>query len=67
MNTELRTGIVKFFNNDKGFGFITDKENGEEVFVHATGLKQKIRQNDRVTFETQEGKKGTIAVEVTLA
>lgn len=62
----METGTVKFFNESKGFGFIT-KEDGKEVFVHVSGLKQDIRQNDRVEFEVEEGKKGLSAVNVRLA
>jgi CspA family cold shock protein len=64
----MKTGTVKFFNETKGFGFIKDDETGEEIFVHITGLKsQKIRENDQVTFDVVEGKKGVNAVDVTLA
>jgi CspA family cold shock protein len=62
----MNKGTVKFFNETKGFGFITG-ENGEEVFVHVSGLREEIRQNDEVTYETQEGKKGLNAVNVSLA
>ncbi|WP_412468104.1 cold-shock protein [Pedobacter sp. KLB.chiD] len=56
-------GTVKFYNESKGFGFITT-ESGEEVFVHATGLTDKISQHDRVEFEVAQGKKGLNAVYV---
>ena len=59
----MKTGTVKFYNNAKGFGFIKD-ESGQEVFVHATGLIDKIRENDIVTFEVTDGKKGLTAVNV---
>ncbi|ARS40258.1 cold-shock protein [Sphingobacteriaceae bacterium GW460-11-11-14-LB5] len=58
-------GTVKFYNESKGFGFIIT-ENGEEVFVHVTGLTDKISQNDRVEFEITQGKKGPNAVNVKL-
>lgn len=61
----MKTGTVKFFNEAKGFGFITD-ENGKDVFVHATGLNDEIRENDVVTFEVQEGKKGLNAINVSV-
>ena len=63
---KMNKGTVKFFNETKGFGFITG-ENGEEVFVHVSGLREEIRQNDEVTYETQDGKKGLNAVNVSLA
>ncbi|WP_395810765.1 cold-shock protein [Daejeonella sp.] len=62
----METGTVKFFNESKGFGFIT-QEDGKEIFVHVSGLKQDIRQNDKVEFEVEEGKKGLSAVNVKLA
>lgn len=62
----MKNGVVKFFNEAKGFGFITDSE-GKDVFVHVSGLKQEVRQNDRVVFEVQDGRKGPNAVNVRLA
>lgn len=61
----MKKGTVKFFNETKGFGFIKD-ENGQEVFVHVSGLKEEIRENDEVTFEVEQGKKGPNAVNVSL-
>jgi CspA family cold shock protein len=63
----MSTGTVKFFNETKGFGFIKEDESGKEYFVHVTGLVDKIRENDNVTFEIQEGKKGLNAVNVKLS
>jgi CspA family cold shock protein len=60
----MYTGIVKFFNNSKGFGFIKDEKSNTEYFVHATGLIDEIQENDEVTFELKEGKKGLNAVNV---
>ncbi|HYV93981.1 MAG TPA: cold shock domain-containing protein [Chitinophagales bacterium] len=60
----MNTGKVKFFNKAKGFGFIIDDSTGEEIFVHATGLVDDIRQDEKVSFDTQEGKKGMNAVNV---
>jgi CspA family cold shock protein len=60
----MKTGIVKFFNVTKGFGFIKIDGSNEEIFVHVTGLVDKINENDKVTFEISEGKKGLNAVEV---
>ena len=59
----MNKGTVKFFNDAKGFGFIK-REDGQEVFVHATGLEDKIKENDTVTFDVAEGKKGLNAVKV---
>ena len=61
----MKNGVVKFFNDAKGFGFIKD-ENGQDIFVHVSGLKEEIRENDNVTFDVQEGKKGLNAVNVVL-
>ncbi len=63
----MSNGTVKFFNESKGFGFIKDDENDKEYFVHATGLVDKVRENDKVTFDLQDGKKGLNAVNVKLA
>jgi CspA family cold shock protein len=63
----MKTGIVKFFNTEKGFGFITDDETKQDIFVHKTGLKQNVRENDAVTYEVEEGRKGLNAVNVTRA
>lgn len=60
----MHTGVVKFFNESKGFGFIKEEDSEREIFVHVTGLKEKIRQNDRVSFNIKEGKKGLNAVDV---
>ncbi|HEU4719704.1 MAG TPA: cold shock domain-containing protein [Bacteroidia bacterium] len=62
----MQNGTVKFFNQTKGFGFIKT-ENGEEVFVHVTGLKEEVRDNDEVVFDLEEGRKGLNAVNVRLA
>lgn len=62
----MKTGVVKFFNQAKGFGFIKT-ETGEEIFVHVSGLKDEIRENDQVRFDVQEGKKGLNAVNVVRA
>ena len=58
-----KNGTVKFYNEAKGFGFITD-ETGTDIFVHVSGLIDEIRENDVVTFEVTEGKKGLNAVNV---
>ena len=63
----MSTGTVKFFNETKGFGFIKEDESGKEYFVHVTGLSDKIRENDTVTFDIQEGQKGLNAVNVKLS
>jgi CspA family cold shock protein len=60
----MTTGKVKFYNETKGFGFIVVDESAQEVFVHATGLVDRIRENDEVTFEITEGKRGLNAVNV---
>ncbi len=62
----MKNGTVKFFNESKGFGFIKS-DSGEEVFVHVTGIKEEIRENDQVVFEVQEGRRGPSAVNVRLA
>ena len=60
----MNKGTVKFFNESKGFGFIIEEGTGKEYFVHVSGLIDEIRENDEVTFDLQEGKKGMNAVNV---
>ena len=60
----MNKGIVKFFNETKGFGFIKDTNSSKEYFVHSTGLKDRIKENDEVTFDLEQGKKGLNAVNV---
>jgi CspA family cold shock protein len=57
-------GTVKFFNEAKAFGFVKEQETEKEYFVHVSGLVDKIRENDKITFELKEGKKGLNAVNV---
>ncbi len=63
----LRTGMVKFFNTEKGYGFIVDGETKESFFVHANDLIDQIKDNDKVQFEVGKGPKGPIATSVKLA
>jgi CspA family cold shock protein len=63
----MHKGTVKFFNVSKGFGFIKDTESDNEYFVHVSGLDDQIKDDDEVTFELAEGKKGINAVNVKLA
>lgn len=60
----MKTGVVKFFNDAKGFGFIKVDDGGEDLFVHSSALKTPIRENDKVQFEVQQGKKGLNAINV---
>lgn len=62
----MSKGIVKFFNDAKGFGFITPENGGEDIFVHVSGLNDDIRENDSVSYEVENGKKGLNAVCVTV-
>jgi CspA family cold shock protein len=63
----MKNGTVKFFNETKGFGFIKDEETNQDVFVHSSGLKENIRENDKVVFELENGRRGVNAVNVRLA
>lgn len=58
------TGTVKFYNREKGFGFIKVDGSSEDLFVHQTGLIDDISENDQVTFDQERGKKGMNAVNV---
>ncbi|MDX1701976.1 MAG: cold-shock protein [Melioribacteraceae bacterium] len=60
----MQEGKVKFFNNTKGFGFIKADDSNEDIFVHSSGLIDDIREDDRVQFEVEQGKKGLNAVNV---
>ncbi|HCT71264.1 Cold shock protein [bioreactor metagenome] len=60
----MSKGTVKFFNDQKGFGFIKDNDSNNEYFVHVSGLIDEIRENDEVTFDLKEGRKGLNAVNV---
>jgi cold shock CspA family protein len=62
----IRTGVVTFFNEAKGYGFIRDLKTQESVFVHVNGLMDAVRENSRVVFETEMGQKGLNAIKVKL-
>jgi CspA family cold shock protein len=60
-------GTVKFFNESKGYGFITNNDTGKDIFVHVTGLNgEALNEGDRVEYEEQEGRKGMVAGRVRL-
>ena len=63
----MSKGTVKFFDETKGFGFIKDADSPKEYFVHVSGLVDRIKDNDEVTFDLEEGKRGINAVNVKLA
>jgi CspA family cold shock protein len=63
----MKEGTVKFFNSTKGFGFIKEAGTGKEFFVHISGLIDEVRENDEVTFELKDGKKGPNAINVRIA
>jgi cold shock CspA family protein len=63
----IRKGIVTFFNDAKGYGFIKDMETQESVFVHINSLSEPIKEQNKVTFEVEMGPKGANAVNVKLA
>ena len=60
----MKEGTVKFFNYSKGFGFIKPDDASEDIFVHQSGLIDEIRENDKVKFDEEQGKKGLNAVNV---
>ena len=63
----MQTGTVKFFNETKGFGFITNEDTGKDIFVHATGINvENLNDGDRVSYEEEEGRKGIVATNVVI-
>ncbi len=62
----MAKGLVKFFNDSKGFGFIVDEDTGNDIFVHVSGLVDEVKENDEVTFDVADGRKGLNAVDVKL-
>ena len=60
----MTNGTVKFFNDSKGYGFISPEDGGKDVFVHANGLIDQIKDGDQVSYEVEEGRKGLNAVNV---
>jgi len=62
----IRKGIVTFFNDSKGYGFIKDSSTQESIFVHINGLEEAIKENNKVTFEVERGPKGLNAFNVKL-
>lgn len=61
---EFRTGIVSFFNDSKGYGFIKDLNSQESIFVHINGLVEAIKENNKVTFKVERSPKGLSAYDV---
>jgi cold shock CspA family protein len=60
----IQTGVVAFFNEDKGFGFINDAKSGERIFVHVHQLTERLVEGDKVSFEVEAGARGLSAVNV---
>ncbi|MTI37992.1 cold-shock protein [Fulvivirga lutimaris] len=60
----MQEGTVKFFNTEKGYGFITPSDSSKDVFVHNSGLIHEIMENDKVSYDTEQGQKGLNAVNV---
>lgn len=65
MEKETFQGVVKFYNTEKRFGFIKKDNSNDEIFVHSSGLIDQIQENDRVSFEEAQGRKGINAINVT--
>ena len=60
----MKEGTVKFFNDSKGFGFITSSETGQDIFVHSSGLINNINEGDKVKYDSERGIKGINAINV---
>ena len=64
----MQEGTVKFYNETKGFGFITPNNGGDDTFVHSSGLSTRtIKENDKVVYQVTQGQKGLNAIQVKLA
>jgi cold shock CspA family protein len=61
---EPRSGSITFFNESKGYGFIKDSITQESIFVHINNLSEPVKENDKVTFDTERGPKGLSAINV---
>lgn len=66
MDNQKFQGTIKFFNSEKGFGFIKANNGGEDIFVHVSGLIDEVKENDSVEYEMQQGRKGMNAINVTI-
>lgn len=66
MDNQKFQGTIKFFNSEKGFGFIKSNNGGEDIFVHVSGLIDEVKENDSVEYEMQQGRKGMNAINVTI-
>ena len=66
-NNTMNEGTVKFFNESKGYGFITPDDGSKDVFVHVKGLTEEIAEGDKVSYEVEEGRKGPNAVNVRIS
>ena len=60
----MKNGVVKFFNTTKGFGFIKDTQSQASVFIHINQMTERIKENDKVIFETENGPRGLNAINV---
>ncbi|MGY4385907.1 CspA family cold shock protein [Pedobacter sp. UYP24] len=67
INNTMQQGTVKFFNETKGFGFIVPSNGDAEIFVHSSGLIDSIRENDSVSYDVEQGKKGLNAINVKIS
>lgn len=62
--SDINTGVVDYFNQSKGFGFIKDGQSAERLFFHVNHLQERISENDKVTYDIEKGAKGFNAVNI---
>jgi len=62
--SDINEGVVNYFNESKGFGFIMDKQSGERLFFHVNQLQERIYENDKVSYDIERGPKGFNAVNI---
>lgn len=62
----MKKGTVKFYNHEKCFGFIVPEDGGKDIFFHSSGMEDTVDKDDNVQFNTEDGKKGPIAINIKL-
>lgn len=64
--SKIRQGVVTFYNDSKGFGFIKDHESNDSIFMHVNNMLEEVREGNIVSYEIEKGQKGLVAVQIRL-